>query len=662
MKKEENNMSKLVSLKDGVLELISTKDDDYCQSIFFSGNGRMGARGYLPFFSEETPLKSGLFVAGIFGEIKKGITDFVNLPTPICQTLYIDDKKASFEDEIHYTLDLKTSLFSANLVAYVGEKKLNIEYQRFFYEPNPALLLQRTLYKANQPLRLKVISNIMSTSVNCTVPDDQVKENDEIVKLAILEKKEKAQASFEIKGTELKVKQKLLFDSIKFIQTAEKQFETELLQGELACLDKCAVVLTSRDNNPSIKDISTFNYQNLLDENLSYWEKRWAKINIESALKEDKTALMFNAYQLMTSCNRNDSSVSIGARGLSHTRYKGCYFWDTDMFMLPFFIDTDLVAAKNLCEYRYQTLEAAKMHSKQMNTKGARYPWMAALDGTEQCETWDIGCSELHITADVAYALDSYCKASRDEDFYLNKACEVYVETARFWASRYTYNLEKNECNLLFCKGPDEYCGVVNNNLFTNVMVQNNLRLAIKAANDLKTFKPELYQKLFISDSEVSLWQKLEALIPWPRDPKSGHLTTDDNFHLLEEVDVKALKDGLKASYHKVCFDRVQRMKVVKQADVILLMTRLPELFTDKQKKEAWDDFEPICLHDSSLSFASHALFAAMNNKKDEAISYLKQALYFDLNDLMNSTGKEGLHLASMGEAWLANKFLLKLI
>ena len=116
-----------------------------------------------------------------------------------------------------------------------------------------------------------------------------------------------------------------------------------------------------------------------------------------------------------------------------------------------------------------------------MNTAGARYPWMAALDGSEQCETWDIGCSELHITADVAFALDAYCQKSGDEAFYLDRAAEVFVETARFWLSRYTYRPEPGKADLLFCKGPDEYCGITHNNLFTNVMVQHNLRRSLTA-------------------------------------------------------------------------------------------------------------------------------------------------------------------------------------
>ena len=358
--------------------------------------------------------------------------------------------------------------------------------------------------------------------------------------------------------------------------------------------------------------------------------------------------------QLICSCSSKDPTVSIGARGLTHGRYKGCYFWDTDFFMLPFFLENDREAAKNLCSYRVLTLPAAKQHSRKMNTKGARYPWMTSFDGSEQCESWDIGCCELHITADVVYALDRYCKKYHDNDFYLNHAAEVYIETARFWVSRYTFHPGSNSADLLFCKGPDEYCGITSNNLFTNVMVQHNLSLACLAAEDLKLLRPEKYSALKLSDDEAAVWQQLKQRIPWPRDLSTGNLTSDDTFFMLEPVDLREIKPGDEASYHSITFDRLQRYRVVKQADVLLLMTRLPDLFTREEKLQAWADFEPICLHESTLSFASHALFAMQNGMHKQAMFYLRKALLLDLRDIMGNTGKEGLHLACMGEAWQA--------
>lgn len=170
-----------------------------------------------------------------------------------------------------------------------------------------------------------------------------------------------------------------------------------------------------------------------------------------------QTAMRYVIYQLIVNCAARDDTVSIGARGLTHTRYKGCYFWDTDLFMLPFYLYTDPQAARSLSQFRVNTLPQAKTHAQKMNGTGARYPWMVAFDGTEQCETWDIGCSEIHVTADVAYALGQYMENTQDKEFFLNGGAEALVETARFWMSRYSPESGTELVNLLFCKGPDEY-------------------------------------------------------------------------------------------------------------------------------------------------------------------------------------------------------------
>ena len=365
-----------------------------------------------------------------------------------------------------------------------------------------------------------------------------------------------------------------------------------------------------------------------------------------------QTALRYVIYQLVANCSPRDSTVSIGARGLTHTRYKGCCFWDTDLFLTPFYDLTDPQAARSLAGFRVRTLPQAREHAERMNGSGARYPWMVSFDGSEQCESWDIGCSEVHVTADVAYALGQYLDWSGDDDLFFQGGAQALVETARFWVSRYSPAPEPGKANLLFCKGPDEYCGITSNNLFTNAMVRHNLSLACSTAERLKREAPEQYAALGLSQEEQAGWVSLRDAIQLPRDPATGRYRQDDTFHLLEPVDLAQLKSGDEASYHQVCFDRLQRYKVIKQADALLLMTRLPEQFTREEKLAAWEDFEPLCLHDSTLSFASHALFAARNGLMGQAGAYFRKALYLDLEDIMGNTGKEGLHLACLGEVW----------
>lgn len=639
--------------------------DDFCESIFFLGNGRMGVRGYVSSEPQSRPIQKGIYTAGMFGEIKPGITDFVNLPTPVSEILYIDNMEAELASDVERILNLREAGLIMRYTLKAGEKRLAVESRRFLPKEHPSLLMQQLILTPQEDMTITVATGILADSCNSPIPDDQTKANTETVQLSRLvsasASEEGITCSFEILGTGLSVKEEVHVRTTDFSYSHSENtvifYQTSVCKGSKCSIQKAACILTSRDVDPRIGELcEDWDYGALWQGHRAAWNEVWERcdLDIPSFDGELLCGLHYSMFQLMGSCSGKDSTVSIGARGLSHGRYKGCYFWDTDLFMLPFFLENDLEAARNLCDYRVRSLPAAKKHSERMNTAGARYPWMAALDGSEQCETWDIGCSELHITADVAFALDAYCQKSSDEAFYLDRAAEVFVETARFWLSRYTYRPETGEADLLFCKGPDEYCGITHNNLFTNVMVQHNLELAIQAAEDLKEKRPERYRELNITQEEIHRMTALRKAIKWPHDPVTGRLSQDETLHLLESVDISTLKPDASASYHHTCFDRLQRYKVIKQADVLLLMTRMPQLFTQKQRQEAWEDFEPICLHDSTLSFASHALFALQNGIAEKGFAYLRKALLLDLRDVMGNTGHEGLHLACMGEAWQA--------
>lgn len=655
--------------------------DDYAETIFFLGNGRIGCRGYIPFEPENRPIQQGLFLAGTFGEIKPGITDFVNLPTPVFDRILINDKPGRLTSEIVRDLDLERSILTFE---FTLNDTIQIKAERFFSSDDVRFIIQRFTIKAPSNVSITIDTGINEESCNSPVPDDQVKENTETINLSkrisLTHHNDSLIAKYLITGTHLEITEQLTIHTNDFEikHTNEALMHLDAIMDPVASNDittysyeKFTQINSSRDINLSDSTPDVISFQNFYNKHLDFWKEKWDICDIDSnvIVKEFEdsakviTALRYNIFQLINNCSRLDPTVSIGARGLTHTRYKGCYFWDTDIFMLPFYLATDKEAAKNLCMYRINNLDAARDYAKKMNLSGARFPWMTSFDGSEQCETWDIGCSEIHITADVVYAINNYIQKYNDQDFYINHAAELYIETARYWLSRYTYDSTGNTANLLFCKGPDEYCGITSNNLFTNVMVQHNLRLAIKAASDLKQDNTKTYNRLNISDSELKAWSRLEKVIPWPRDPESGHLTTDDTFHLLEKVDISKLKPDDSASYHTTCFDRLQRYKVVKQADVILLMTRLPELFSKEERLTAWNDFEPLCLHDSTLSFASHALFAVQNGITDKAMYYFNKALFLDIYDVMNNTGKEGLHMAGMGEIWNTAYFmgLLKL-
>ncbi|MCL2052645.1 MAG: glycoside hydrolase family 65 protein [Lachnospiraceae bacterium] len=644
-------------------------DEDFHESIFFTGNGRIGMRGYLPCQAEKRPLKSGLYIAGIFEEIKGGITDIVHLPTPVCEEAYLNGEILAVNDGVKRCLDLKNGIFSAEYTLGVGEKRLNVRHERFAALDNLAYIVQRTFLTAEADISFEWRSGISLSARNNPVPDDQVKSNEEIICLFAEEKPLFGKDSLTLNVRTPKTGLKLSYHcSIACGQNAESLstakeyakvnefaglvYHINLKKGESISFEKFCFIQASRDVT-AFAQYENQAYSYFEAQHKAAWAKRWENIALPSFLdKETEAAANYLAMQLVMNGNAIDETVSIGARGLTHPRYKGCYFWDTDFFLLPFYLKTHPKTARNLIRYRILNLPAAKEHAAKTSAKGARYPWMASFDGSEQCESWDIGFSEIHITADVVFAIDDYIKKTGDESLYPD-AYTVYIETARFFSDRSTRDIEGN-ANLLFVKGPDEYCGITNNNLFTNMLVKHNLKLAITAAGELSAHYPDLYSQLLITEDEVSKWKNLENDLPIARNKATGRLQQDDTFHLLEPIEITKLKNGDGASYHQITFDRVQRYKVIKQADLLLLMTRMPEIFTAEERIKAWEDYEPVCLHDSTLSFASHALFAAQNGLKEKAEFYLNKALFLDLHDLMGNTGKEGLHLANFGECWQA--------
>lgn len=638
-------------------------DDRFLESVFFTGSGVLGARGYPALRPEPRPLDTGIFAAGMFDSISENtsLTDFVNLPTPIFLTLGHGVTAPAPCTQVRRELDLECGLLSFEYAVEGPNGRVDVREQRFFSLANPDLLFQRVELSNAAGLTLR--AGIDCSSRNSPIPDDQVKENTETICMTRLVSASGGaggiSSAFETRHTGLGLDMEFKFRT-GGLDFAAYEPEDERLSVRFTGRPGPAFIETASSIRPgrcldplaAAEIPEGWSFDAALAAEREHWRTVWAERGVE--IESDpaaETAMRYVIYQLTVNCSARDPGVSIGARGLTHARYKGCYFWDTDLFLAPFYVLEDAEAARSLMCYRIGALPAAKEHAKHMNGSGARYPWMAALDGSEQCESWDIGASEVHVTADVAFALGNYLEWTGDDELFFSGGAALLIETARFWPSRYS-PAPGGGVNLLFCKGPDEYCGITSNNLFTNVMVRRNLLLAARAAERLEREDPEQYAALGLSAGELRSWLELHEAIPIPRDPETGRLRQDDSLHLLEPVDPASLKAGDEASYHKVCFDRVQRYKVIKQADVLLLMTRLPELFTPEEKKAAWEDFEPLCLHDSSLSFATHALFAAQNGPADAAERYWEKALWLDLRDIMGNTGKEGLHLACLGETW----------
>jgi trehalose/maltose hydrolase-like predicted phosphorylase len=637
---------------------------DFRESIFSQANGYMGIRGFAPEDRKENTYSRTTFLAGFYEYIRPGITDIVNQPDVTLTNLTINGidisllKKTSFSQ----TLDMRDGSLRWNYTVTDDQgRKTKVSVTRFLSMVRRHVAAFRfEIMPVNYDGTIEINSEIDTTIENLPISDNQLNENMETARIWSEPEDNKnaiyIETAYSKRGTA--VEYRIITNTAKTCK-----------QGEIVIFDKIAAIYCYRDGDDpremakrEADEAAASGYEALFNENRAEWEKIWQAADIELAADmELQGAVRYNIFQLIQAAPYNDPGASIGARGLSHGRYKGCVFWDTEIFMLPFYQYTDPATAKNLLLYRYNTLNDAIESAKRFSLSGARYSWMSSDTGFEQCETWDTGCCEIHITADIAYAFGRYVELTDDKEFFIKHAAEVYLQTARYWASRFTYHAASDRYHLLFVKGPDEYCGVTGNNYFTVKMAKHNLKLALDAINrmenDFIAEWHELQKKIGYREIEQGLWRDIIKKTVVRYDQNLNLYLQDDTFHLLEPLDPAAHKDDDVPLYHKLSFDRLQRYQVLKQADIVMLMALFPDDYTKNQKQAAWEYYEPKTLHDSTLSFGAHALLAAQLGLDGKAETYLKKSCFLDLKNVMKNTAGEGLHIAAHGATWQALVF-----
>jgi trehalose/maltose hydrolase-like predicted phosphorylase len=644
------------------------EDPKFLESIFSQSNGYLGSR--CSFFMDGAKAYERCnYLAGGFDYISPGVTDMVNLP----DLFHFQFSLGTGEyQSFSQSLDMRNGLFERKSVWKDKEgRETQIDISRFISMDNKHVsALSLELTALNYSGNTAVFMGIDGKTVNLPVDDDQTKENLDTVSLlsvyetetgedyCFLKADSKASCRLHVAMTARMFQNRGTAKDASVPDCPAKELNIPLVEGEMVRIEKIlyteAVLVDSetflhggQDLRPHVINRS---FAELLKDSEGAWKSRWDQADIEVTQKGNdstiQSALRYNLFQLIQNCPWEDPTVSIGARGLTHGRYKGCCFWDTDIFLLPFYLYTDPKAARNLILFRLNTLPDAKKNAKALNLPGARYPWMCAIGGIEQCQSWDIGRCEIHITADVAYAVENYLKISGDETLD-SQSAQLYVETARYWAGRFSYDQRKDVYNLLFVKGPDEYCGVSGNNAYTVLLARHNLRLALQAVE----------RKVAVAYvSEMKKWRDIIEKSRIEYDSDKDLYIQDDNFLRLEAFPGQKAGDG-SAAYHQYDFDWLQRYQVLKQADLVLLMVLKPEWFTDREQKAIWDFYEPLTLHDSSLSFGIHAWAAAYLGREQKACEYFDKSLFLDLENRMKNTGREGIHLAAAGATWQAVVF-----
>jgi len=412
-------------------------------------------------------------------------------------------------------------------------------------------------------------------------------------------------------------------------------------------------------------------WSSLLADHEKAWAERWRRSDVViGGDAAAQGAMRFALYHLNSAANPDDASVSIGARALTGDDYLGHVFWDTEIFLLPFYTFTWPQAARALLIYRFRTLDGARDKARAMGWRGALYAWESTDTGVETTPTQLVGpdrkvvdiltgAREQHISADVAYAVWQYWMATGDEAFLLEAGAEIVLETGRFWASR--AQLERDGLrHIRGVIGPDEYHEDVDDNAFTNGMARWNLLRALEVAALLKERWPErwsiLSERLTLDAAELDQWQAAAVTIATGLDTRTGLYEQFEGYFGLEEIDLGAYAGRSVPMDVVLGRERTARSQVLKQADVVALLALQPEAFAAQSGADNYHFYEPRCGHGSSLSRALHGLVAARLGESEAALTYFRQTAAIDLDDTHVAIAG-GVHIAAQGGLWMTAVF-----
>ncbi|MBB3095908.1 alpha,alpha-trehalose phosphorylase [Actinoplanes campanulatus] len=367
-------------------------------------------------------------------------------------------------------------------------------------------------------------------------------------------------------------------------------------------------------------------------------------------------AVRFSLFSVMQATLRSEGH-GMPAKGLTGTGYEGHYFWDTEVYVLPFLVHTCPEVARSLLMHRVRMLPDARRRAREVGCAGALFPWRT-IGGDEASAYYAAGTAQYHIDADIAYALDQYVRVTGDTDLLVRHGAELLVETARMWAHLGFFS-ERRDGRFVIHKvtGPDEYTTVVDNNLFTNVMAAENLRLAADVVDRLRVESPPDHRRLVdrtgLGDEEVRVWRRAADEIYIPYDEKAGVHLQDDGFLDQAPWDFAGTprdRYPLLLHYHPLV---IYRHRVIKQADVVLATVLLPERFTADQRRRIFEHYDPLTTGDSSLSECIQAIAAADMGMYRTAEEYLIDAAAVDMADTAGNL-RDGVHIASAGGTWMA--------
>ena len=666
-----------------------------CESIFSLGNGFMGQRAnFEEQYSGET--YQGSYIGGVYypdktkvGWWKNGYPKYfakvLNAPNWIGINIRIagiplDLNRCIEVSNFRRELDMKRGIYKRSFKLKIStDIQVAVNVTRFLSMVESSLGVinyQITMIKGNAEIEIDsfVDGDIKNYDSNWDDPfwDHKTKI---ISKELLLLQSKTFKSNFDVAT----YAQTQLFDNNglsvgNFTITEENQVISQKKKHNMAEGDSCTILkfggyINGMNHNfNDFKNISqkivskaiSKGFDKLAEEHIQSWNEIWDQSDIK--IKGDdkaQQAIRFNIFQLNQTYNGADARLNIGPKGFTGEKYGGSTYWDTEAFCLPFYMATkNQNVARNLLKYRYDQLGKAIENAEKLGfTDGAALYPMVTMNGEECHNEWEITFEEIHRNGAIAYAIFNYERYTGDKSYIPEMGLEVLIGIARFWAQRVNYSEFRKAFVILGVTGPNEYENNINNNWYTNFIchwclkytLEQIVRVKDQFLNDWEVIKSKLNWR----EDEADRWKDISDNMYFPKHPYQDIFLQQDNFLDKNLMPASAINKDQRPINQHWSWDRILRSPFIKQADVLQGFYFFEDQFDKASLERHFNFYEPLTVHESSLSPCIHAILAMRLGKKDKAYDFYLQTSRLDLDDYNNEL-EEGLHITSMAGTWLS--------
>lgn len=665
------------------------------ESIMCQGNGYLCIRGYA---EENYPKKTATtFVAGTFNiACENECTELPNTADSFSMEIIIDGKRFFLTEDnvIDYdkTLNIKTGELIRTFAYKTNDNVIHFKFTRFVSADNLHLGVQRVVITPiEKDANIIIISGIDSRSTNSGDAHFIDDTRRFFEKRFIFTKLTTTQSRIDFF---INAAHRIFVDGVEDFVIPQPQMQRKqafqkyafhIKKASNLIVEKYITYYTSIDNQTIacqdnetsyllLKEIMKNGYDVLLNQSIQALSEKLGSrdtITIKSKNAFDQLAIHYAMYHLFVMTPAHDNRMNIGAKGMSGEGYKGHAFWDTEVFLLPRFIVQNPQVAKSLITYRYHGLEGARKKARENGFEGAMFPWEAANpeDGevtpifggmdvyTGEREKIKTGFIEIHITSDVAFGVYSYFNYTGDVEFMNDYGYEIIFETARFWNARLESSQTDDLLHINNIIGPDEYTEHINDNVYTNYLAKWNMDYAVSCYNNIKEQNTSVYhsltKKLGLSDEMMANIKQRASKVYIPVPDKDQIIDQDTTYRTLEEIDLSKYKQADKVGIilEDYNLEQISKFKVSKQADIMVLFLLFGENWSDEVKAKNFAYYEPLCVHDSSLSFSTYSILANDIGNTQYSYELFQKATRIDIGQEMNACDA-GVHAASYGGIW----------